>query len=171
MAKQTKRSCVYAGSFDPPTMGHVYMIREGARMFDHFIVAVGDNPDKTSTFPLEERLKMLRSITSRTKNAEVDHFASRFLVDYAKRKGAGHILRGIRNEQDYAFERTMRNVNGDLAPAITTVFLIPPRERYGGRKATEDASELWGRAGALTLPYTALVAPSAWAGLVSEGRR
>lgn len=119
---------MYAGSFDPPTMGHVYMIREGARLFDQFIVAVGDNPEKSATFPLKERLRMLKAITRNIKNTEVDHFSARFLVDYARRKGANHILRGIRNEHDYGYERIMRNVNGDLAPGITTVFLMPPRE-------------------------------------------
>ena len=122
------RHCIYAGSFDPVTEGHMYMIREGAKLFDRFIIAVGDNPEKTSTFTLEERLDMLRSVTSRIKNVEVDHFSYQYLVNYAKKKGAKYILRGIRNENDYQYERTMRNVNGDLAKSITTVFLMPPRE-------------------------------------------
>ncbi len=106
----------------------MWMIREGAKLFERFFVAVGDNPGKTPTFTLEERLAMLRSLTKEIANTEVDHFAYQYLVDYAGKKGAGHILRGIRNERDYSYERTMRNVNGDLAPEITTVFLMPPRE-------------------------------------------
>ena len=78
------RHCIYAGSFDPVTEGHMYMIREGAKLFDRFIIAVGDNPEKTSTFTLEERLDMLRSVTSRIKNVEVDHFSYQYLVNYAK---------------------------------------------------------------------------------------
>ncbi len=128
MARKTKRACVYAGSFDPPTMGHMFMIHEGAKLFDTFIVAVGDNPDKASTFALDERLLMLRTLTKKIPNVQVDHFTYQYLVDYAKKKGAAHVLRGIRNEDDYAYERTMRNVNGDMAPGITTVFLMPPRE-------------------------------------------
>jgi pantetheine-phosphate adenylyltransferase len=59
---------------------------------------------------------------------EVDSFEGQFLVHYAESKGAGYVLRGIRSEEDYRFEHAMRNVNEDLEPGVTTVFLIPPRE-------------------------------------------
>jgi pantetheine-phosphate adenylyltransferase len=124
----TLRRCIYAGSFDPVTKGHMYMIREGAKLFDRFIIAVGDNPQKTSTFTLDQRLAMLNKVTKRIPNTEVGHFSYQYLVHYAKKKGAKYVLRGIRNEDDYRYERTMRNINGDIAPAITTIFLMPPRE-------------------------------------------
>jgi len=120
--------CVYAGSFDPPTQGHMYMIRRGAELFDHLIVAVGVNPNKRYTFSVDERLEMLRACVLDLPNVEVDSFESLMLVHYAQSRGAGYILRGIRSEEDYRFEQPMRNVNEDLAPDITTVFLIPPRE-------------------------------------------
>ncbi|RMG17983.1 MAG: pantetheine-phosphate adenylyltransferase [Planctomycetota bacterium] len=118
---------VYAGSFDPPTNGHLYMIREGAQLFSELVVAVGVNPDKRTTFGLEERLRLLRSITQSMPNVRVDHFENQFLIRYAARIGARYVLRGIRNGQDFSYERTMRHVNGDLEPDVTTVFLIPPR--------------------------------------------
>jgi pantetheine-phosphate adenylyltransferase len=122
------RAAVYAGSFDPVTHGHLWMIREGARLFDRLVVAIGENPDKRPTFPLDTRIDFLRDTTRGLRTVAVDHFSHRFLIDYAASVGANYILRGIRNAADYAFESTMRNVNGDLAPRITTVFLLPPRE-------------------------------------------
>lgn len=128
MRAKRKRVAIYAGSFDPVTMGHMYMIREGARLFDRFIVAVGENPEKQAAFAIDERIEMLRLVTRKIPNTEIDTFTYQYLVDYARKKGAQFILRGIRTEHDYGYERQMRNVNGDLAPKITTVFLMPPRE-------------------------------------------
>ena len=125
--RRQRRVCVYAGSFDPLTVGHLWMIREGVRLFDRLIVAVGVNPDKKYTFPLEERLAMLRESTSQYRNVSVDSFSNRYLIHYAELLGATHVLRGIRTESDYEFERTMRNINGDLDAGICTVFLMPPR--------------------------------------------
>jgi len=122
------KTCVYAGSFDPPTEGHMFMVERGAELFDRLIVAVGINPNKRYTFSLEERLGLLRECTAQMTNVTVDSFERQLLVHYAESVGAGYILRGIRSEEDYRFEQPMRNVNQDLAPEITTVFLIPPRE-------------------------------------------
>ena len=104
------------------------MIQEGVRLFEHLIVAVGINPDKKNTFSLEDRLAMLRESCRQFSNVEVASFSNLYLIDYAKSVGASHILRGIRSAGDYEFERTMRNINGDLDPKICTVFLIPPRD-------------------------------------------
>jgi len=120
--------CVYAGSFDPPTQGHMYMIQKGAQLFSRLIVSVGTNPHKHYTFSTQERVEMLRECTKGMQNVAVDHFEGMFLVDYAESVGANYILRGIRSQADYEFERAMRNVNEDLKLAITTVFLMPPRE-------------------------------------------
>ena len=120
--------CVYAGSFDPPTEGHMFMIEKGTELFQHLIVAVGINPNKEYTFSMAERLDMLRECTKGYENAKVGHFENMFLVDYADSVGADFILRGIRSQQDYEFERAMRHVNEDMNQDITTVFLMPPRE-------------------------------------------
>jgi pantetheine-phosphate adenylyltransferase len=122
------RRAVYAGSFDPPTSGHVYMISEGARLFDELIVAVGVNPDKKYTFTTEERVRLLREICKPFKNVRIDSFSRRFLVDYAAEVRADALLRGIRDGQDLIFERTMRNVNSDMNASISSVFLMPPRD-------------------------------------------
>jgi pantetheine-phosphate adenylyltransferase len=118
---------VYAGSFDPPTSGHLWMIEHGSALFDRLIVALGINPDKRYIFSVEERLEMLRQDTAHLPNVSVASFTNQFLIHFAQSVGARFVLRGIRNESDYEQERTMRNVNGDLDPRVTTVFLMPPR--------------------------------------------
>lgn len=122
------RTAVYAGSFDPPTNGHLWMIQQGLVLFDRLIVAIGTNPSKRYTFSVEERADLLRQSTPPDENLTVDSFDNRYLVDYAKEEGALYILRGIRSPGDFEYERVMRHINNDLAPTITTVFLMPPRE-------------------------------------------
>ncbi len=119
--------CVYAGSFDPPTSGHLWMIEQGAELFDTLIVALGINPDKRYLFSIEDRLEMLRQSTTHLPNVGIERFTNQFLINFAKSVGARFILRGIRNESDYEQERMMRNVNGDLDLRVTTIFLMPPR--------------------------------------------
>jgi len=119
---------VYAGSFDPPTNGHVWMIEQGARLFGTLIVAAARNPEKSYTFPLEQRLGWLREIASSHENVEVVSIENEFLAHFARDRGADFVLRGIRNEADYAYERAMRYVNADLNPGLKSVFLMPPRE-------------------------------------------
>ena len=122
------RKAVYAGSFDPPTIGHIWMIEQGAKLFDELIIAIGINPDKKYTFTEKERIAMLQASTKQFPNVKVKLFSNQYLVNFAQSINAGYILRGIRTENDYAYERGMRYINSDLNPKITTVFLIPPRE-------------------------------------------
>ena len=122
------RRAVYAGSFDPITLGHLWMIEQGARLFDELVVAIGVNPDKRYLFTLAERMAMAQQVTGHLPNVRIASFENLFLVHYAKQIGASFILRGIRNEQDYQYERGMRYVNEELDGQITTVLLVPPRE-------------------------------------------
>lgn len=120
---------VYAGSFDPLTYGHDWMIRAGSNLFNKLYVSVGDNPDKKCMFSVDERIEMVRECTQPYTNIEVDSFPHQFLANYvASLSGARYILRGIRNSSDYTFENAMRHINDDINPEITTVFLMPPRE-------------------------------------------
>lgn len=146
------RRGVYAGSFDPVTNGHLWMIEHGVQLFDEMIIAIGENPDKRYTFGQDERLAMLRETTAHLPNLRVETFENRFLVDYAREEGAHYILRGIREAADYEFERKMRYVNADLAPHIDTVFLMPPRE------IAEISSTM----------VKGLVGPHGWEGVVRQ---
>ena len=92
------------------------------------IVSVGVNPEKRSTFSIEERKAMLEAITREFPNVRITVFENRFLVHYAKTVDAQFIVRGIRTTADYEYERSMRYINSDLEPEISTVFLMPPRE-------------------------------------------
>jgi pantetheine-phosphate adenylyltransferase len=127
-AERPKRLGVYAGSFDPLTVGHLWMIQQGVRLFDRLVVAIGTNLEKRYTFTLEERLAMLRESLRTYRNVSIAAFSNRYLINFAQSLGATHVLRGIRSESDYEYERTMRNINGDLGGDICTVFLMPPRD-------------------------------------------
>jgi len=122
------RKAVYAGSFDPITMGHLWVIQQAAPLFDQLVVAIGVNPGKKAYFSVEERLRFLRESTVEIGNCRVESFENRYVVDYAAHIGAGYIIRGIRNESDFTYERAMRHINSDLRPEILTLFLMPPRE-------------------------------------------
>lgn len=122
------RRAVYAGSFDPITLGHLWMVEQGRALFDELVVAIGINPEKRYLFSLEDRLAMLREVCAGFANVRIASYENMFLVHYAEQVGAGFILRGIRNEQDYGYERGMRYVNAELDARVRSVFLIPPRE-------------------------------------------
>jgi len=119
---------VYAGSFDPVTYGHLWVIEKSANMYDQVIIAIGNNPDKRYMFSIHERMTMLQDTTKHLDNVIVEAFSDEFLVNYAKRKQANFLIRGIRNNIDYEYERTMRYINSDLNPDITSIFLMPPRK-------------------------------------------
>jgi len=127
-SKKTRRLGVYAGTFDPLTVGHLWMIEQGVQLFDHLIVAIGVNPGKKPAFTVENRLMMLRESCRKFRNVSVVAYTNLYLIDYAKSVHATHILRGVRSAGDFEYERTMRNINGDLDPKICTVFLVPPRD-------------------------------------------
>ncbi len=129
------RIAVYAGSFDPLTHGHLWMVEQGARLFDRLVVAVGVNPAKKYTFDLADRMAMIRESTPHLSNVDVAEFGGSYLVRYGLARGATHILRGIRTAIDFQEEMTIRHVNDDVARLFapdgarppTTVFLMPPR--------------------------------------------
>ena len=124
------RTAIDAGTFDPPTLGHVWMIEQAAQLFDAVTVAIGINPDKRTLFSLADRRQMLAGIKAALPNVTVATFEHQYLIHYAAAAaaaGADAIVRGIRNGDDYEYERAMRHINHDLDPAIPTVFLMPPR--------------------------------------------
>jgi pantetheine-phosphate adenylyltransferase len=123
-----EKVAVYAGTFDPVTRGHLWMIQQGIGLFDRLIVAVGLNPEKRPYFSIEDRIRLLEECTSELEGVLITQYRNKYLVKYAEEIGARYIMRGIRNAEDYEYEKTWRNVNGDLNPTITTVFLMPPRE-------------------------------------------
>lgn len=122
------RKAVYAGSFDPITNGHLWMIEQSSNLFDKITVAIGINPNKKYTFNLDLRLEMLQRATQHIDNVQVTTFESQYLVDYAKSIDAQWLIRGLRSMDDFEYEKSMRYFNQDLNPLIQTIFLMPPRD-------------------------------------------
>lgn len=123
------RVAVYAGSFDPPTNGHIDIIKRGATLCDRLVVAVAGNPRKASLFTADERVEMLREILADEPRVEVDRIDG-LLVDYAKRRGATAIIRGLRAVADFEYEFQMACMNHHLAPGVETVFLMTAQEYF-----------------------------------------
>jgi len=119
----TERTAVYAGSFDPVTLGHVDLIRRAHRLFDHLILAVGENPAKRHLLPVDVRLDVLRECTADIPGVRVDRFEG-LLIHYCRKVGATAILRGLRAVSDFEFEFQIGLANQDMAPEIETVFLL-----------------------------------------------
>ncbi len=119
---------LYAGSFDPLTKGHLWMIQQGSIQFSELHVAVGTHPKKQYTFPLDDRVAVLKKAAKDFSNVSIGVFDKEYLVRYAESIGADLLFRGLRNPSDYEAERVMRYVNSDLNPRIQTIFMMPPRE-------------------------------------------
>jgi len=115
---------VYPGSFDPLTNGHLDLIERGSKIFGELIVAVLHNRDKDPLFSVDERVEMLREATHHMPNVSVDRFDG-LLVDYAVRKQARVILRGVRAISDYEYEMQMALMNRKLDANLETVFMMP----------------------------------------------
>ncbi len=114
---------IYPGSFDPITNGHLDVIERGSRLFDVLVVSVLQNEAKSPLFTVPERMEMLSEATDRFPNVEVDSFNG-LLADYAVRRGAGVILRGIRAISDYENELQMALMNRRLQAGLETAFLL-----------------------------------------------
>ena len=114
---------IYPGSFDPITNGHLDLIERGSRIVDRLTVAILRNEEKRALFTVEERMDMLREVAAAFPNVEVDAFDG-LLVDYAARRGASVVVRGIRAVADYEYELQMALMNRRLRPEVETIFLM-----------------------------------------------
>ena len=122
------RHAVYAGSFDPVSLGHKDIIERGARMFERLTVGVGINPEKQPLFTPQERVELLRKVLQPFPNVDVACFEG-LAVDFVRRVGAAVMLRGLRTLSDIEAEFTMTLANRNLAADIETVFLMAS-EKY-----------------------------------------
>lgn len=116
------RIAIYAGSFDPITRGHFSVIEGSARAFDELIVLVADNHKKKPLFTVEERQEFIRHVTKDLNNVTVA-VTSDLVVQYARKRQAQFLIRGIRDAMDTEEETLLANVNRALAPEITTFFV------------------------------------------------
>jgi pantetheine-phosphate adenylyltransferase len=120
---------IYAGSFDPPTNGHLDLVDRASKLFPRVVVALGQHPTRSSLFTVEERMDLLKKVCASVPNVEVALFDG-LLVDYARTIDARIIVRGLRAATDFEYELQIAHANADLAPDLDTVFL-PTRTNYG----------------------------------------
>ena len=122
-----KKIAVFPGSFDPITRGHESIIRRALPVFDEIIVALGENVEKQTYFPMENRLKWLESVFRNEPKITIEKYSG-LTVDFCKRMKAGYILRGLRTSADFEFERSVGLINKVISPAIETIFLLSAPE-------------------------------------------
>ena len=122
------RAAIYPGTFDPITNGHLDLIHRAARIFDRVIVAVADSKGKTPLFSLDERVQLAQEAVSGVAGVEVVGFKS-LLVECARNKDVGVILRGLRAVSDFEFEFQLAGMNRHLDNELETMFLTPS-EKY-----------------------------------------
>ena len=122
-----KRICVYPGSFDPVTKGHLDIIQRAASIFDEVIVAILHNPAKTGLFPVEKRLELLSKACAHLTNVRMD-CSEGLLVDYLRRNDVRVIVRGLRGMADFESESYMAQLNHQLASEVETLFLMTAPE-------------------------------------------
>lgn len=113
---------IYPGSFDPVTNGHLDVLKRALKIFDTVIIAVGENPNKKYLFSTEERIDMLQKATKGL-NVEIDHFAG-LLIDFARKKKATAIIRGLRAVSDFDYEFQAALMNRKLDDKIETIFIM-----------------------------------------------
>ena len=115
---------VFAGSFDPPTFGHLNIIERAQKLFPEIHVVIAVNKNKNYCFAGEERLDVIQQLVSRWNNVSV-HLWDSLIVDYAKKIKADVLIRGVRNDNDFLYEFDLAMMNKSLNPQIETLFLVP----------------------------------------------
>ena len=123
------RLAVYAGSFDPVTLGHLDLIERAAALFSEVVVAIGVHPTRHPLFSAEERTDLITQVTKHLPNVVVDSFDG-LLIEYCRKKAARLIVRGLRAATDFEYELQIAHANADLCPEIDTIFL-PTRTKHG----------------------------------------
>ena len=118
---------IYPGSFDPITNGHLDILKSGSEIFDKVIIAVSYNINKKGFLTVEERVDLIKKSISHLSNVEVDSFEG-LTVEYAKKKGADVLLRGLRTSFDFEYELQLSQTNNALYGDLKTVFLITKPE-------------------------------------------
>ncbi|HPJ03458.1 MAG TPA: pantetheine-phosphate adenylyltransferase [Candidatus Limiplasma sp.] len=115
--------CVYPGSFDPVTLGHLDIIKRACAIFAEVRVAVLNNPDKTKAFSVEERIAMLEKACQNLPNVRIDSFSG-LLVSYMRKTGAGIVIRGLRSAGDFETEFQMAQMNSRLNESVESLFMM-----------------------------------------------
>jgi pantetheine-phosphate adenylyltransferase len=141
------RLCIYPGTFDPITYGHLDVLERAARLFDHVLVAIAHNPDKGPLFSAEQRLELIRPNIARFANVSVTTFRG-LLVDFAMEQHAVAIIRGLRAMSDFESEFNMALMNRHLQPAVETIYVMPNEDySYTSSHLVKQVSKFGGDVG------------------------
>jgi pantetheine-phosphate adenylyltransferase len=139
-----KRIAVYPGSFDPVTKGHLDIVNRALEFVDELIIAILINPEKKALFTVKERIEMIRNCIPKNGSVQIDQFDG-LLVEYARKKNAQMIIRGLRAVSDFDYEFQMALMNRRLEPQIETVFLVPAEQySYVSSRMVKEISQLGG---------------------------
>jgi len=117
-------TAIYPGTFDPITKGHCDLVLRAAKLFEHIVIAVADNPSKNPLFNLEERIDFVKSTTRHIENVSARGFNT-LLTTFAEEIQADIIIRGLRAVSDFEYEFQLANMNRVLAPSLESIFLTP----------------------------------------------
>lgn len=134
---------VYAGTFDPITNGHLDIIRSAARSFDQVIVAVAADHNKKTLFTLEERTELVMSAAAGIPNVSVESFSG-LLADFARRKNANTLVRGLRMVSDFEYEMQMALFNKDLSGLDTAFFIADAKHSFISSSQVRNVASLHG---------------------------
>jgi pantetheine-phosphate adenylyltransferase len=118
-----KKIAVFAGSFDPFTVGHESVVRRALPLFDKIIIAVGFNQEKKQFFSIEKRMAMISDVFDDEPRISIDKYTG-LTVDYSRKAGAKYLLRGLRTAADFEFERAIAQLNKNMFPEVESVFLL-----------------------------------------------
>jgi len=121
------KRAIYPGTFDPVTNGHTDLIERASKLFQHVVIGIAANPSKQPKFSLEERVALVKLVTTHLDNVEVVGFTG-LLVDFAKEQRASVLVRGLRAVSDFEYEFQLANMNRRLSPDLESVFLTPAEE-------------------------------------------
>lgn len=149
------RIAVYPGSFDPVTLGHEDIVRRSLALVDRVIVAVAVHPSKEPLFTVAERVALLSGVFDDDQRIEVTSFEG-LLADFARRRDAGVVIRGLRAVSDFEYESQMALMNRELYPQLETVFLVPALHlTYLSSSLVREIARLNGDVGACVSPSVA----------------
>lgn len=116
------RICLFPGTFDPMTLGHVDVIKRSVPLFDKLIIAIGVNANKTPMFSVEQRTEWIKEIFKEYPTIEVTNYTG-LTINFCKEVGANYMMRGIRYIADFEYEKAIADMNRSLAPEVETIFL------------------------------------------------
>ncbi len=149
------RHCIYPGTFDPITCGHLDVLARASRLFDRVTVAIADNLGKEPLFTAEERLEMIVPNVAAMKNVGVTRFGG-LLVEFAVAHKADAIIRGLRALSDFEFEFNMALMNRHLEPTIETIFVMPNEQfSYTSSSLVKQVARFGGQVGHFVPPNVA----------------